>query len=383
MKNTFILLFLFYGIVAGCTPGNLENTGPETILPNIKTDSIYNWLTNMQQANGLLLSSEGGRYVSLYDNALSALVFTIHGDYEKAEKIFDFFESRLASEMLVYPGGFGQMRKIDGIPVDNKPRRWLGDNAWLLIAINNYHHLKGNNKYQNLATALNNWIISLQDEDGGIWGGFKANGDRISKIAEGNIDAFNAIHGYNEFHKKLLGYLKTTRWDTINKVLIAWVDHPKYEYALDLHSWGFCIFEDFPLEVLSDADRFLTSQISTLTNDLITGYCFDEDKDVVWFEGTGQMAVAYNTAKMEKEAQKYLSEMSKNLTLSNEFPNTYALPYAANYGTSYSSPDLWEGVDTNPAISSTAWYIFGVLKFDPLELGRNKNIPTADKFWLK
>lgn len=383
MKNTIVILFWIHTVFNVYSLENIQISESETIQNKTEIDSIYNWFINMQNDNGLLLSSEGGRYVSLYDNALSALVFTINGDFENAEKIFDFFESRIENEMLVSPGGFGQMRTINGIPIDNRPRRWLGDNAWLLIAINNYHNLKGNNKYQHLATTLSNWIISLQDDDGGIWGGFKENGDTISKIAEGNIDAFNAIPGYNEFHKKLLVHLKNVRWDQSKKVLIAWADHPKYEYALDLHSWGFCIFENFPKDVLSDADRFLTTQKSTISNQLITGYCFDEDKDVVWLEGTGQMATAFNTAKMETEAQFYLQEMRKNRVQSIAFPNTYAFPYTVNHGTSFSSSDLWNGVDTNPSISSTAWYLFGMLKFDPLELGRKKNVPQEDKFWLK
>jgi hypothetical protein len=349
----------------------------------LKVDSVYSWLTNMQQPNGLLLSSEGGKYVSLYDNALAALAFTSYGDFDKAEKIFDFFNGRLESELIKSPGGFGQMRTSDGIPVDNRPRRWLGDNAWLLIAINNYHYLANNMKYQNLASALSNWIVSLQDADGGVWGVFEANGNRISKITEGNIDAFNAIQGYTGFHKKLLAYLKNVRWDATDQLLIAWADNPKYKYALDLHSWGYCTFEDFPVAVLKNANRFLTTKQSTANQKMISGFCFDEDRDVVWLEGTGQMVVAYIKAKEESEAQKYLQEMKKNLIKSPSFLNSYGLPYTTNFGTSYGGDQLWTGVDTNPAVSSTAWYLFGMLRFDPLKLGYAKNTPEADKFWKK
>jgi hypothetical protein len=337
----------------------------------------------MQMENGLLKSSEGGRYVSLYDNSLAALVFMAYGDFSRAEKIFDFFEGQMESELLVYPGGFGQMRTSDGIPVENKPRRWLGDNAWLLIALNNYHQLAQNNKYKNLETALTDWIVSLQDTDGGLWGGFNEKGSRITKIAEGNIDAFNAIPGYTDFHRKLLMHFDQVRWDKREKLLIAWADNPEYRYALDLHSWGYCVFEDFPENVLRKANRFITSRKSTQTKHTIHGYCFDEDRDVVWIEGTGQMAVAFIKAKKEKDAQTYLSSMEKNLLPSKLFPGTYGLPYTANFGTDYGNEMLWEGVDTNIALSSTAWYLFGKLRFDPLELGYKKNIPEEDKFWLK
>jgi hypothetical protein len=360
-----------------------NNSNIETPVLELKNDSAYIWLCNMQQANGLLLSSEGGRLVSLYDNALTAIAFTSYGDLEKAERIFDFFNSKLESEFLIEPGGFGQMRTADGIPVDHSPRRWLGDNAWLLIALNNYHYAAQNKKYQNLETALTKWIVSLQDADGGLWGGFDSKGNRISKIAEGNIDAFNAIPNYTAFHQKLLTYLKNVRWDKTDKLLIAWANNQKYKYALDLHSWSFCIFEDFPADVLFKASRFKTTQQSTISKKLISGYCFDEDRDVVWLEGTGQMVIAFIKAKKESDAQMYLNEMKKNLIKSSTFSGTHALPYSANFGTSYGSEALWQGVDTNPAVSSTVWYLFAKLRFDPLALGYSKHIPAQDKFWTK
>lgn len=345
------------------------------------TDPIYCWLTRLQQPNGLLPSSEKGERVSLYDNALAALAFTAFGDYKRAEKIFDFFNSRLKSEMLISPGGFAQMRNLNGIPLDNQPRRWLGDNAWLLIAVNNYNHVANNTKYRKLARALTNWIISQQDTDGGVWGGYDANGNRISKIAEGNIDAFNAVSGYTSFHEKLLTYFKDVRWDTTDQLIIAWAEYPQYKYALDLHPWGYCAFEDFPETVLDKADRYLNTQTSTATQKLITGYCFDEDKDVVWLEGTGQMAVAFLKSGREDLAHKYLSEMKKGLIASSPFPGCYALPYTTNFASSYADDVLWEGVDTAPVVSSTAWYLFAAKRFDPLLLGSKKNIPEKDKFW--
>lgn len=230
-----------------------------------RADSVYSWFTHMQQSNGLLLSSEQGEIVSLYDNSLAALVFMAYGDYQRAEKILDFFNSRLKSEMLMGPGGFAQMRTLNGMPLDNRPRRWLGDNAWLLIAINNYHYYAQNNRYRRMANALSKWIISLQDADGGVWGGYNADGKTISKISEGNIDAFNAIQGYTIFHKKLLEYFHMVRWDAADQLLIAWAEYPKYKYALDLHSWGYCTFEDFPESVLEKADRYLNTQLTTIT----------------------------------------------------------------------------------------------------------------------
>lgn len=380
LRNTIMLMALLLFSSGVLSAMNKErNRAGNTHSLNV--DPVYSWLTRMQQPNGLLPTCEGGMNVSLYDNALAALAFTHYGDFEKTEKIFDFFNSHLHSEMLASPGGFAQMRTVEGVPVENRPRRWMGDNAWLLIAIHNYHHSAKNQRYHELATALSSWITSLQDTDGGVWGGFDASGKRISKIAEGNLDAFNAIEGYTDFHHRLLTYFKSTRWDVTDQLLVAWAEYPAYKYALDLHSWGYCVFEGFPESVLTKAERFVTTQASTATQEKITGYCFDEDKDVVWLEGTGQMAVAFTKAGRPDMAYKYLSEMKKSMVKSQRYPGTCALPYTVNYGSSYADDVLWEGVDTTPAVASSVWYLFAARNFDPLKLGYHKNIPKAHRFW--
>lgn len=102
--------------------------------------------------------------MSLYDNALAALVFTATGKYSKAESIFNFFNQRIGSE-LTTNGGFYQFRNTDGTTSGD---RWLGDNAWLLIALNNYTAKVETTKYDKLKSTLEIWIRSMQDKDGGL-----------------------------------------------------------------------------------------------------------------------------------------------------------------------------------------------------------------------
>ena len=150
---------------------------------------------------------------------------------------------------------------------------------------------------------------------------------------------------------------------------------------MDLHPWGYSIFEDFPASTLISAERYLTTQVATANGKQITGYCFDIDNDTVWLEGTGEMIVAFNSAGMESEAAFYLAEMEKMILDSDLFEESAGIPYATNRATSYGSGDLWFGVDTNAAISSSAWYLFGKTEFNPFAVGREKNAPVADKFW--
>lgn len=346
-----------------------------------KEAQIYNWLKNVQLANGLLESTENNNTVSLYDNALAAMVFMLNGDFVRAEKIFDFFNGRINSELLSGNGGFSQFRNKQGTPTGN---RWMGDNAWLLIALNNYKASTGNTKYNALAAGISNWLMSLQDADGGLFAGYAANNTLLNyKVTEGNIDAFNAIDGYTTFHSDLLNFLEADRWDENDKNLVSWPSNPTYLYALDNHSWSYCIFPNYSVSALTSASRFLNTKTVTLTGQQITGYDIDEDKDMVWLEGTGQMALAFKLAGMQAETNFYLNEMEKAYVPCSIHADSYGFPYASNLGTGYGSDPLWVGADTKIAISGGAWYIFAEAGFNPFGVGRQKSIPVADMFWAQ
>ena len=341
---------------------------------------VFNWFDHQQLPNGLLESVENGNIVSLYDNALAALVFILKEDYTKAEKIFDYFNARIDIELTSGAGGFSQFRDRNGNPSNH---RWMGDNAWLLIALNNYREKTGNARYDNLASEISTWLQSLQDTDGGLFAGYAPNDELLNyKVTEGNIDAFNAIAGYGDFHSNLLSFLENDRWDDADKNLVSWPTNPPYLYAMDLHPWSYLIFDDYPVSSLTSARRYLTTQTATINGLPISGYCFDEDKDAVWLEGTGQMALAFGIANMDNEQSIFLAEMEKVLIESSTHPQSSGFPYASNLGTSYGAETLWEGADTKIAISSGAWYLFAKNNFDPFEVGRDKNVPLADAFWL-
>ncbi|MDB4291879.1 hypothetical protein N9954_00615 [Maribacter sp.] len=357
-------------------PDNIENTSPE-----INPDTpINNWIDGQQSASGLLISSENFDFVSLYDNSLAALLFTRKGELPKAELILDFFANRVEFEFETQTGGFYQFRTANG---ENGSRKWLGDNAWLLIAINHYHEASNTRKYAAMADKLESWMRSLQDEDGGLYGGYNEDGSMIPKVTEGIMTAYNAIPGYDDFHKNILRYLKANRWDPDLQNLNAWPENEAYTNALDILAISQGVFEDFPKQSLLVADQlFLTSQIVTLSGQQITGYCFDEDKDVIWLEGTAQMAVALQTNGNIDRSKELLGEIEKTFIQGFATNDSKGIPYVTNHGTNYGAGLLWDHADLTPALSSTIWYLFGQMNFNPFLLAKEKNIPENDKFWL-
>jgi hypothetical protein len=348
---------------------------PET--PN--ATAVYQWFSQMQLANGLLESSENSNSVSLYDNALAALVFTAKGDRLKAEKIFNFFSNKMASELDAGTGGFAQFRTAAGVPFGP---RWMGDNCWLLIALNTYATTFNSTTYSTLQSHLASWIRSLQNPNGSLNAGYDANGLLNFQVTEGMIDAYNAVLGYDSFHSNLVAYLKQNRWSVSQKYMISYPNN-YYQYALDNFSWAYSAFEDFPVPTLqSSVSLFGTTKTATATAISVTGFCFDIDKDTVWYEGTGQMVVAYQKAGLTTQVNYYLGEMEKGIVSSTLYPNAKGLPYASTMGTGYTDGLLWGGADTKPVVSSSAWYLFAQWHVDPMAVGYPKNAPQADKFWM-
>ena len=345
--------------------------------PTFSADPVKNWVFQMQHTSGLLESVENTNFVSLYDNALATILFINENQKNKAEQVLDFYNSKITSELEVN-GGFYQTRNTNG---EAGERIWMGDNAWLLIAINHYKTQYNSDKYANLAAHLEAWLRSLQIENGALLGGINSNGSNIPLVTEGIITAFNAVPGFDDFHKNILSYIKNERWDTTNNVVLSWPENPDYAYAMDLHSLSSTILDGFSTNVLTQADRFLTQQEFTLSGDVISGYCFDEDKDVVWLEGTAQMAVAFKAMGNIGRGNELIAEIEKTVIQSTIIENAKGIPYTTNHGTSYGATQLWDHTDIAPALSATIWYLFAKEDFNPMALGRKTNIPEDQQFW--
>ena len=360
-----------------------RNTAPLTLQGFYQLDNtsqqVVNWLVGQQLPNGLLESAEDGNVVSLYDQALAALVFLANGRVVEAERIFDFFADRVSSELKKGPGGFAQLRDRNGVPNNH---RWMGDNAWLLIALHHYKSATQNPQYNSLMEALEDWLRSLQDTDGGLFAGYASDNSLLNyKVTEGMIDAFVAVPGYDSFHQQLLDYLEADRWDATDQNLMALPTNPPYKWALDNFSWAYCAFPEYPVATLDAADRFRTTQTATGTGNLLEGYDIDEDRETIFMEGTGQMALAFHLAGRMGDKQYFLAEMRKAYFDSPTYLNAGGFPYASNPGSGYGSDPLWPTAHTEIALSGGAWYVLAQTGFNPLRIGLEKPVPEADQFW--
>ena len=280
-----------------------------TKIPTPNDSAGTAFLLSLQNGAGLLPSVEGGTLVSTYDQALAAIAFIATGHHEAAAAIFEFFDSQSASELQAAPGGFYQFRSPEGVPTG---RRWMGDNAWLLIALNNYVHATHDHQFDPLANGLEQWLRTLVDTtDGGLWGGYDEQGNRIHKVTEGNIDAFAALYLDQQMRQGIASHLRSEKWDSIEGNFMAWPTNPNYTYALDCYTWGHNAFPQFNAVSRSEVSKFALQKTSAATGLLLEGYCFDEDLDVIWLEGTAQVASMYWVGADQELAEKVLAELDK------------------------------------------------------------------------
>ncbi len=381
MKISRFGALIALAILSACTPETLvpeatapaeDAGGPEAVALDHKASSLL-WLAGRQYPSGLVESAEGSDFVSLYDNALSALVYLRNGQTGQAQKIFDYFQGRQTAEFDESGGGFYQFRDTEG---NNRSRIWLGDNAWLLIALRHYRAATADLRYRDLEASLEAWIRSLQQEDGSLKSGWNEDGSQIPVVTEGMITAYVAVSGYDAFHEGILNYLTAQRWSEEESLLLAEQSGGTYAYAMDLHSLPALIWEGASHGFLEHAQRYYTVQYHELNGKSIGGYCFDEDLDVVWLEGSAQMALAYRRSGDLQAYQQTMEALEQAFIKVGDTHNPGALPYAANPGSSFGAAPLWPEAHRRAAVSASAWYVFAQLNFNPFSLdGEMKPMP--------
>jgi|GEM_PF-4963315 len=343
---------------------------------------FYHWLSQQQDSTTGLLPSQQDNFASMYNNALAAMVFTLkRGDYTKAKRILDYFNSR-AGEFFddnacvdfscsqthlcgaSAPCGFFQYRDSrTGIPFSNV-NRWMGDNAWLLMAIHHYQVKTGDTSYASMAAAIVKLLKSLQQPDGYIATGWE-NGDSTFNSAghaEGNLDAYKALSLSGE----TLAAQQVKHW--LDFTNLNWEKGP-----LDLHSWrilslgkeyGFSLPATERIDDSTPYKSTISHNSSVVTGFLpFSDYVSQCQMNNIWAEGTGQIAVAFYKAGYKLQGDFYVSELNKLLFKPAAFPGTQAISFLA-------LPDSichpW--VDTSKGhVAAVTWYIFARERFDPFD----------------
>lgn len=347
-KNSFLAFGVVFLAVLCSHAKSIEN-------------KVYDWLLNQQNHNtGLLGNQEEDSFSGIYSNALAAICFTHKGDTERAEKIFDFFQNNYNSAFSSgSPKGFHQFADAASGAIHRDTDRWVGDVAWLLIALNFYENKTKSENYNEMRKGIAQWIISLQDEDGGIKAGFNKNGAMNHKSTEGNLDCFAALVHYPSQRGKILKYLQEKMW--VEKEKRFRMGSTVDETALDCCAWAIAALgKEYKNTIDYMEEKFLRTAVSDANGKTITGFADFLDKKKVWLEGTGEMTVAYHVAGEKRKAKKYLNQLEKAMVKSALFKETVGLPCSTN-------DPSWDGASKKIFVPAQCWYLLGRWKLNPME----------------
>ena len=333
----------------------LADAGTPTI-----EDQILAWLKQQQDPTTQLVRSQENTQANTYSNSLAVMVFTLKGDKSRASQILDFYARRLASEFYYNSDarGFFQNRDAHTGQPDSGDR-WMGDNAWLAMAIHYYHSAFNDSSYDAVAQAIIALLESFQQPAGYIAKGWQNGDARFSTDGhtEGNLDAYRALTLYNA-PAKVTGPVK------------HWLDYADLNWRkgpLDIHTWrvlalgadyGFCLPE---LERTDLAEARLKWTV-TVGSQTVTGFMPSVGLPAnIWSEGTGGAAVAFYRAGYTGLGDFYVGELEKLIFDSTSFPGTKTIAFIAR-------PDSvnYSWVDTTQGFApGVCWYILAKNKFDP------------------
>jgi len=334
LKHIF-LLFLF--TLISLNPAY----GKET--PN--QQKALNFLRGQISPFGLIDSyvEDNAEHSYTYDNALAALAFICAKDFNSARKILDAFNAIGPNP----EGGFVERYNSSSGKSDGYLS--VGPNVYLLQAMNLYFLKTADPRYNATAKTIADYILNLQDSDGGIFGSKSVSW----KSTENNLGALSAIHNlgkvqnlkpYVEKARLIRSFLTKECWDKTR--FLTGKNDPMI--VTDVQALGALVLGPlykngvYWIQKKTCTTKLCTDEIK------MTGFDFDSDLDTVWTEGTLQATLAFLSVGDKKNYQFYKTEAEKTLQPSGAFLLT------TNRGTTGFSWTLerWQ------AVAPTAWYVF-------------------------
>ncbi len=383
----------------------------KTGLEKANLDKMSKWLKIHQNPlTGLVMSFEGDNEIAnwafIYDQSLSAQVYTLFSDYGRARKILDFFSknAKKSSENLFHNAYYVN----DGSPAEYTVH--CGPNIWLGISALQYLNKSGSKEYLGLAEGIAQAIIGLQnkDKDGGINGG-----PGITWYStEHNLDAY-------AFFDMLYRVTKKGQYQKARDLVLNWLILHTYDkidipikrgkgdstIATDTYAWSIAAIGPEKLAQLGmDPDKILefAEQNCAVTVDYrrpegdnikITGFDFAPQRHVsrggvVSSEWTAQMVMSFKIMAeyyrqkgvlpkanyYEAKAEKYLSALGC-MIISSSSPSGQGdscLPYAtqenADTGHGWMTP---KGKSTG-SVAGTAYTLLAYYGFNPLEFNNEQ-----------
>lgn len=314
-----------------------EAQGCQNITSRTETDEpIYCFIKGLiRPETGLVASREGEHFTTVYKNALAAMAFMHQGDVNDAKGIFDFFASRVAEP---FEGFYQSWDPYTGQP-DTSSERWAGDNAFLLLALNQYAGQVSSSDYQNLTRHLREWLSTQADSCAAIHAEGAANSFAALAPAGGNWE----------------------NWEVLSKLFYCFSADLNHAKFADHTVRGALVFGD--IQGFKQLDSFLIAE----------PWCVDQSKVIQAFaETTGpnrhinveisaQLLLAgelWQSSLGSMQPSQLQSELEKLWLPSKSNPACYGLPYRV-------VDTQFANACSQPIIDPTIYMMFAHWRFNP------------------
>lgn len=369
-------------------------------------DKMYRWIkVHQNPRTGLVVSFEGDPSLSnwafIYDQSLVAQVFTNFSDFERAKKIFNFFEKKAKREDgRLYNAYYAN----DGSPAEFVVHS--GPNIWMGLAIIQYTQKSKDPTYLGLAEEIASRIIALQNEDseGGLRGG-----PHVSWYAtEHNLDAY-------AFLNMLFQMTNKEKYARSRDRILKWLVGHTYDrmdipikrgkgdstIATDTYAWSIAAIGPKKLEELGmNPDRIMEFAETSCAVEVfynrpegqsvkIKGFDFAPQRHlgrggVVSSEWTAQMVISFRimadyyykkgmAAKArvyEEKAQEYLANLG-NMFISSPSPSGQGeacVPYTTHDFVDTGHGWMTPKGNSTGSLAGTSYVLFAYYNYNPLEL---------------
>lgn len=415
-KTVFFYIILFFGLSGVLFPKAKSSLKNKDIVRSngvIKScennsafsneDLVLQYLNSIQDHfsnDGWLVPAMEDNSGQTFNNAVTAMAFILKGEKQRAERILDFYAQRidssnsnLNSQKFFFKGearGFFQNINLNDSYTPFICDRWMGDNAWLLLAFKYYKKVYGfvdKPNYSLITSDLKNLLLDFYIDDPTGHGGFIQSGWRWGPRDSSNSRNDYKLHvfdsngnpvGHEEGNIDAYAALKLCGEDSIAGKIKKWLDYrmnlleniPGISLPLDLYSWRSLAFNNDGsyyknLVLVPENDKRFRKEVN-FNGKKATGFYSSADLSVqnVWLDGSGHMVCAFYFAGYADTAEYYSNQLDLFLINRNiDGTASLALPYTANKTGGYDWVDINKGFS-----SSCAWYIFAKEKFNPFTL---------------
>ncbi len=349
-----------------------------------------------------------------YDNALALLAFLASGtedDLNRAATLADGLVHAIHNDRY-YTGKWlrnaymgGDLKQFPGWTPNNHeetarmPGFWdcedetwyedsfqvsthTGNVAWVIIALLSSYKIFGDNDYLQAATELAEWVeFHCKDTRGnngytGGYEGWEPDADTLLyKSTEHNLDLYVVFQRLFEITsddtwRQRAVHAETfikSMWDETEGKFYTGTDNTGVKVndeviPLDAQTWAVLAFCEKP-ELYTDALEY-----AEVYHRVGEGYDFNTDRDGIWYEGTAQMAVAYQAVGNVEKANACITAVEKAQFENGAIPAASRDGLTTGFYLSSSDNSQWLYYKRGH-VGATAWYMLAKQGVNPYWIG--------------